>query len=286
MAPNSLLTTPVTIQNLGLVTWRSAGLRPVALSYHWLDPRTRRVVRYNGRRTLLPQPIEPGGALQINANVQAPVKPGNYILAWDMVVEHSGWFSERGNPMAEIAVTVAGQPAASQPAPSAEPASMPQQIIVRPAPPARSLLWGTALRIWRTHPLLGIGPDIFRHTYGPELGLPIWDDRVHTNSLYLELLVGTGVAGLAAFLLLIALALWHAARVLAHFGGNDRLPHWWMALGCAAALLTFLIHGVLDMFLEYSATNLLLWALIGALGSFATIGGGSDDQPKRIQEYQ
>ena len=157
---------------------------------------------------------------------------------------------------------------------------------MRPAPPARSLLWGTALRIWRAHPLLGIGPDIFRHTYGPELGLPIWDDRVHTNSLYLELLVGTGVAGLAAFLLLIALALWHAARVLAHFGGNDRLPHWWMALGCAVALLTFLIHGVLDMFLEYSATNLLLWALIGALGSFAAIGGGSDDQPKRIQEYQ
>ena len=42
-----------------------------------------------------------------------------------------------------------------------------------------------------------------------------------------------------------------------------------MALGCAAALLTFLIHGVLDMFLEYTATNLLLWALIGALGSLA-----------------
>ena len=171
MAPNALLTTPVTIQNRGLVTWRSAGLRPVALSYHWLDPRTRRVVRYNGRRTLLPQPIAPGEALQVNADVQAPDKPGDYLLAWDMVVEHSGWFSERGNPMAEIAVTVAGQPATSRPAPSAEPATMPQQIVVRPAPPARNLLWGAALRIWRAHPLLGIGPDIFRHMYGPELGL-------------------------------------------------------------------------------------------------------------------
>ena len=49
-----------------------------------------------------------------------------------------------------------------------------------------------------------------------------------------------------------------------------------MALGCAAALLTFLIHGVLDMFLEYTATNLLLWALIGALGSLALLDGGSD----------
>jgi O-antigen ligase len=192
-----------------------------------------------------------------------------------MVVEHSGWFSERGNPIAEVAVTVAGQPVASQPAPSAEPATMPQQIVVRPAPPARSLLWGVALRIWRAHPLLGIGPDTFRHMYGPELGLRIWDDRVHTNSLYLELLVGTGVVGLAAFLLLIALALWRAARVLAHFSTSERTPHWWMALGCAAALLTFLIHGMLDMFLEYTATNLLLWALIGALGSLAALGGGS-----------
>jgi len=159
------------------------------------------------------------------------------------------------------------------------------------------LLWGAALRIWRAHPLLGIGPDTFRHMYGPELGLAIWDDRVHTNSLYLELLVGTGVVGLAAFLLLIALALWRAARVLMPTNDERRttnderrtiisLPpivhrllsagpasdfnrdaQLWMALGCAAALLTFLIHGVLDMFLEYSATNLLLWALIGALGS-------------------
>jgi len=267
MAPNALLTTPVTLQNRGLVTWRSTGLRPVALSYHWLDPRTRRVVRYNGRRTLLPQPVDPGGALQVNANVQAPDKPGDYILAWDMVVEHSGWFSERGNPIAEVAVKVAGQPVASQPAPSAEPATMPQELIVRPAPPARSLLWSAALRIWRAHPLLGIGPDTFRHMYGPQLGLRIWDDRVHTNSLYLELLVGTGVVGLGAFLLLIALALWRAARLLARFGANDRTPHWWMVLGCAVALLTFLIHGVLDMFLEYTATVLLLWALIGALGS-------------------
>ncbi|MEO7910554.1 MAG: O-antigen ligase family protein [Roseiflexaceae bacterium] len=312
LAPNALLTTPVTLHNRGLVTWRSAGLRPVALSYHWLDPRTRRVVRYNGRRTLLPQPIDPGGALQINANVQAPEKPGDYLLAWDMVVEHSGWFSERGNPIAEIAVTVAGQPVASQPAASAEPATMPQQLVVRPAPPARGLLWGAALQIWRAHPLLGIGPDTFRHMYGPQLGLRIWDDRVHTNSLYLELLVGTGVAGLAAFLLLIALALGQAARVLVRMDdrstllraggrrttddgrqrnsllsninrqssaesalGFNRDAQVWMALGCAAALLTFLLHGVLDMFLEYTATNLLLWGLIGALGGLAMIGGHS-----------
>jgi O-antigen ligase len=191
---------------------------------------------------------------------------------------------------------------------------MPRQLVVRPAPPPRGLLWGAAVRMWSARPLLGIGPDVFRHAYGPELGLWIWDDRLHTNSLYLELLVGTGVAGLVAFLLLIAQALWRAARVLAPIRtkdegrwtkddglataplssiidrrssvdtvvGGDHNRQKWMALGCAVALLTFLVHGVLDMFLEYSATNLLLWALIGALGGLAA-SGGSGDRPEHIQ---
>ncbi|MEP7189202.1 MAG: hypothetical protein ABI901_08440, partial [Roseiflexaceae bacterium] len=57
---------------------------------------------------------------------------------------------------------------------------------------------------------------------------------------------------------------------------NQEIPRW-MALGCAVALLTFLIHGVLDMFLEYTATNLLLWALIGALGSLTAIRPCGDE---------
>jgi hypothetical protein len=269
LAPNALVRQPVTVDNRGLVTWRSDGLRPVALSYHWLDPSTRRVVRYNGRRTILSQPIQPGGRLLLDAQVQAPEKAGQYILAWDMVIEHSSWFSELGTPMAEVLVTVSGQPVTSQPAPSPEPPGMPERISLHPAPPARSALWAAALRIWRAHPLLGIGPDVFRHVYGPELGLQTWDDRIHTNSLYLELLVGAGVAGLAAFLLLVALALAKGTGILIALRTPKRSPNLWMALGCGVGLLAFLIHGLLDMFLEYSATYLLLWVLIGALGSFS-----------------
>jgi putative inorganic carbon (hco3(-)) transporter len=155
--------------------------------------------------------------------------------------------------------------------PSPEPPGMPERISVHPAPPARSALWAAALRIWRAHPLLGIGPDVFRHVYGPELGLQTWDDRVHTNSLYLELLVGAGVVGLAAFLLLVALALAKGTSILIALRTPKRSSDMWMALGCGAGLLAFLIHGLLDMFLEYSATYLLLWVLIGALGSLRPV---------------
>lgn len=280
LAPNELARAPVTISNRGLVTWRPDALRPVALSYHWLEPRTRRVVRYNGHRTELPGPLEPGQSARIDAYVQAPSQPGSYILAWDMVTEQGGWFSERGSPVAELPVIVSGAPAPSQPAQAAEPANVPQQIIVRPPPPARGQLWAAAARIWLAHPALGIGPDVFRHVYGPAIGLRRWDDRVHTNNLYIELLVGAGVAGLAAFLALVAAVGAAAVRALAGVYAADTGALRWALIGCGAGLAAFLIHGMLDMFLEYSATYLLLWALLGALSGLSGLAA-----PQPLQQH-
>ena len=62
----------------------------------------------------------------------------------------------------------------------------------------RSVLWQTACTIAREHPVLGIGPDNFRHTYGRYLGLAAWDERVHANNSYLEVLAGMGAIGVAA----------------------------------------------------------------------------------------
>src|SRR5439155_22360949 len=82
LAPNATTWVPVTVRNDGLATWSNAGLRPVALSYHWLDARSRLVVRYNGRRTALPAPVARGQTITLDANVQAPIVPGDYLLAW------------------------------------------------------------------------------------------------------------------------------------------------------------------------------------------------------------
>lgn len=274
LAPNQLVTTPVTVRNQGLVTWRIDGMRPIRLAYHWLDARTRLVVRYNGHRTALPAPLGPGESAQLDASVQAPPQPGDYLLVWDMVSEGSGWFSERGNPVAEQLVRVAGAPSPERAALAAEPPGLPQRLEVHPPPPPRGQLWRAAIRLWRDRPLLGIGPDVFRHVYGPVLGLATWDDRIHTNNLYLELLVGAGVAGLAAFLGLVVAASWPALRALARLvraapaSDPARLAAWALA-GCGAALAAFLLHGLLDMFLEYSATYMLMWLVLGALAGLA-----------------
>ena len=76
----------------------------------------------------------------------------------------------------------------------------------------RSVLWQTALTIAREHPLLGIGPDNFRHTYGRYLGLAAWDARVHANNSYIEVLAGMGAIGVVALAWLLFAALRSGTR--------------------------------------------------------------------------
>jgi O-antigen ligase len=109
------------------------------------------------------------------------------------------------------------------------------------------------------HPLLGVGPDNFRHTYGRYLGLAAWDERVHANNLYLELLADDGVLGAAAFALVIGWAL-------------RRLPvargRW--VVGLCASLATFFLHGMLDYFLDFTPIYLLFWMVVGLCASLPT----------------
>ena len=80
----------------------------------------------------------------------------------------------------------------------------------------------------REHPILGVGPDNFRLLYGRQFGLSNTDTNVHSNSLYLELLVGSGLIGLAAFGVMMASVRWSAAapRLRSEFSW---FMVWWMS---------------------------------------------------------
>jgi O-antigen ligase len=139
---------------------------------------------------------------------------------------------------------------------------------------ARPALWTAALRIAAERPLLGIGPDNFRHVYGRYAGLERWDTRVHANNMYLEALTGAGVPGLAALLWLVAaagLTLWRRWRAAP---GPSALP-------LAAALATWLViagHGLVDSFLGFTTTY-LLFALAAGLAFSPGVQTPSDDRP-------
>ncbi len=304
LAPNELRPVPITLRNSGRIAWDHAGTRPVRLAYHWIDATTGQIVRFEGRRTPLPHTIQPGAAVALIATVQAPERPGRYILAWDMLREYigRGWFSQMGVPPARVAVVVGGVPSPGvKPPPSERPAAL-SSIMAQPGPPGRRALWGVALELWRERPLLGIGPDVFRHIYGPRLGLTLFDSRVHTNNLYLELLTGAGVLGLGAFLALIACCLWAGWRALTDDrrpttddsppetkGAVSRIEAWsstvhrppsivhrpssTVLLGALLGIVAFLAHGMLDVFLAFTPTYALLWSLIGIVAGL-TAGAG------------
>ena len=170
-------------------------------------------------------------------------------------------FYERGSANAESLVTV------SQP-PNGVVVQMPATSLrddgEAPWVVGRLELWGAALRLIETRPLLGVGPDNFRHLYGAQLGLETWDERVQANNLYLELLADVGLLGLAAFLWLTLPTLTAAVRGL-RAKPSTAISYW--LLGCCLGVLAFLVHGLLDSFLAFTPTALLFWMLLGMIPS-------------------
>jgi hypothetical protein len=80
----------VELENTGTASWREG----VRLAYHWLDDLGNAIV-WDGTRTPLPL-VAPGERVRVEARVRAPIPPGRYRFALDLVAEHRAWFSELG----------------------------------------------------------------------------------------------------------------------------------------------------------------------------------------------
>jgi hypothetical protein len=101
------------VENAGAVEWRDG----INLTYHWLDRRGNPIV-WDGVRTPAPH-LAPGERATVELAVRAPIPPGPYRLAFDMVAENRAWFSELGSAMLALEVDVrprAGESRADLPA--------------------------------------------------------------------------------------------------------------------------------------------------------------------------
>jgi hypothetical protein len=94
----TLVQVPVEVENAGAASWRD-----LHVSYHWLDERGNPIV-WDGDRT--PVAAEPGERRSLELAVRAPIPPGRYRLALDLVDEHRFWLAELGNfsPTFEVEV--------------------------------------------------------------------------------------------------------------------------------------------------------------------------------------
>ena len=256
LQPDSFNDIPVRLANRGRLTWQSDQLPAFALSYHWLTSDTEEVVIYDGLRTPFTRPVAPGDDAPVMARVRAPGYPGTYVLVWDVVHEHRTWLSVEGVYPGRTFVYVEG---AAVTAPLATRGRMPASVMRLP----RQLLWTTALAVARDHPLLGVGPDNFRQVYGRYLSLVTWDTRVHANNVYLEVLAGTGIVGLAAVVwLAIAMgrSLWKRWRTVP----ADKLP---LFAAAAAAMAAIAVHGLVDSFVTFTPTYVVFALATGLMFS-------------------
>ncbi|MBK8232773.1 MAG: O-antigen ligase family protein [Candidatus Eisenbacteria bacterium] len=252
---------PVRLHNTRTFTWRRHAPHEVNLSYHLLDANQREVV-FDGPRTPLPRDVRAGEDLVLSALVVAPKEEGDYVVLWDLVQEGVSWFSQMQNPSARTFLSVRGEReraavsvASWARGRSAQRDPWPELKLV-----GRSTLWPLGVSYLCAQPLLGIGPDQFRHRYAETLPGEGYDPRLHANSLYIESLATTGLLGTAG------LACW-IGSIAAALVGRLRRPRGDLAAAGGLGLLTaYLVHGLLDCMLEPHAVSLTLALGLAASG--------------------
>lgn len=242
----------VRVTNVGLKTWSRR--EAFHLSYHWYDRDTKTLT--DGGRTELPEDVPRGASVLLDAAVVAPERPGRYLLIWDMVHEHTTWFSGQGVRAFAVYVLV-GQPGRTAPPATEGPET---ELGWRPG---RRELWRLALAMWRAHPVLGVGPDNFRWLYGRYAGRAFWDTRVFANNTLIEAAATTGSLGALALALTLASALGAAWRAMAT-APQTSAPSALALLGLSVGLAA---HGVVDYVLAFTGHYLFMGFLVGSISA-------------------
>jgi O-antigen ligase len=192
--------------------------------------------------------------MDLIATVKAPDKPGSYVMVWDMVHKHTTWFSDKVGLGTPVNVVVDGKVSAG----AVRPDELLQTMTGRAWQPGRRELWGIAIGLFLEHPVLGVGPDNFRWVYGAFAGKEVWDTRVFSNSLYLELLSTIGIVGFTAFMLLAVRALTGLLRKARRGAATLEVA------AITASLIGFLVHGLVDYLLAFTPIYLAFFVLLGA----------------------
>jgi hypothetical protein len=258
----------IEVTNLGSETWDSGRGNPFMLSYHWLSEQREgaNMLVLDGLRTALPRKVRSGETVRVLARVRPPSEPGRYQLAFDVVHEDRFWFAAQGSSLGLVPTKVSGWAPGTE---RLEGQTLPKSDVSFD----RLTLWRIAWRMLLANPLIGVGPDNFRMTYGRYLGLRQWDTRTHSNNTYVEFFACTGLLGGLAFLWVSWRALTTLAKSLWGSPAGD-LP---LLAGVAAAQLAFFGHGLSDYFLGFTPTYLMIWLTLGLSFALAQIERNGTD---------
>jgi hypothetical protein len=232
------------IRNAGNIPWLAKGGGRVALGYQWQN-RTLGTFEKGLVVTDLPHDVQPGETIELFADFHTPKRPGQYALIIGLFVRNFDWFSNAGVVPAVVLAEI--QPGAQRVVDRVVSPATGFAHRAAAAPVPRSQLWHAALEMFLKYPF-GVGPDNYRLLYGRFLGLTQWNTDIYSNSLYLELLTGSGILGLGAFALIVISMQRHTATA------------------GLLAVCVFLIHGFVDVFLMTTPIYFSFWILLGLSG--------------------
>ncbi|GAP18384.1 O-antigen ligase family protein [Levilinea saccharolytica] len=128
---------------------------------------------------------------------------------------------------------------------------------------SRQYLWAPAWEAFLRSPLVGSGPYTFIYFYLANASIPPETLFVYAHSMFLDVLSGSGLLGLGAFLWMLAALVRWLWRGLRSAQGFERAA----ILGGLGALAAFLVHGLVDSVHHTIPTS--AWAAAWVLGTAA-----------------
>lgn len=139
---------------------------------------------------------------------------------------------------------------------------------------SRSFLWDPAWQAFLASPLIGSGPYTYISFYMQQQSIPPSPLYLFSHNIYLDLLSGSGVVGLAAFLVMVLCLVFGLFKRLRQTAGLERAA----AMGAMAALSAFLVHGVVDS--VHHTIPTVAWVLGIVLG--VGIGNAAEVKKHRV----
>jgi len=148
----------------------------------------------------------------------------------------------------------------------------------------RFLLWRTALRIAKEHPVTGTGLDQFRKYAGEIISSQIPDGNFrvtlcHAHSNPLQILATTGLIGFLAFLWLWVAVFREGLRLLHRV---PPLPSLYI-IGVLSAVCAFHVEGLFEYTFGDSEIITLTWFLVGGMTALGRLedGKGASDTTRK-----
>lgn len=129
--------------------------------------------------------------------------------------------------------------------------------------------WKSALRMFRERPVMGWGPATYQFNYAPfqissekTIISTNYGEGGNAHSEYLGALVDSGIPGVCLFILLLFVSI---RRGIVIWKSHREKQIRYLALALVTGLVTYVIHGALNNFLDTDKISALFWGMLAAI---------------------